>query len=236
MLDKTLEQAIERLFVKQPESALIAYTCLNKIRSGFFDRAWVDVVMQPYWRTGYISAYDAWIFALVNAEHHSGNLLISIIDLDEMPFGDGFTQENQGISDNLSDVHWHLCDGKGDRLIDCPAGMLAGGFTGGDTMPGDGFISWTRPLEACAPYSAELHEETQVQYIPPSTAVLEVGYTAAATTFCHLSTSGSLARWPYGSRQIWILHPLRSLDSLRVPMPVLTSKQQEFEQCALFAA
>ena len=82
---------------------------------------------------------------------------------------------------------------------------------------GDGFLEWDRPI------ALKRLGYSSVWPLSPGHAPLEVGYTQPCTTLFHLMDDRSLARWPYGSKLIYLMkvqdHGLWTLDAAR-PLPL----------------
>ena len=140
-----------------------------------------------------------------------------IRDRSARPYVDAISQPYSGWTDGevaaLAQVHSFVTDGRvrkvrvpveaepgRDKDRDGNRALLAAGlpeeFTSviydGNSHQGDGLLSWTddTPL----PFSS-WH----------TSAPLEVGYTNASRTYLHLLDTGIVARWPYGSEDIWII-------------------------------
>ena len=208
MVDEWTIAAIEQMFVRNPKCAMVAYQCLAKLQAGFFDVEWTAAVFQ-HWDRRPVTVYDAWIFAMVNAAYHCGDLQIALVDVGAEPAGDKATTINN------------------DRLSDLPPPFWAS-FAGGN-VPSDGYLKWDKPVVVESPECAILHETIKTRILQPGGASLEVGFTQSATTYHYFCSGSPIARWPYGSTRIWLLVPEK-------PLAFPERRVQPMEQASLFAA
>lgn len=75
----------------------------------------------------------------------------------------------------------------------------------GNSHDGDALLSW--PQDTAMPWIDGFGNESERPLCEwTNTAPLEIGHTDASRTLLHLTEGGILARWPYGSDSIWILH------------------------------
>ncbi|ROR38175.1 hypothetical protein [Kitasatospora cineracea] len=137
-----------------------------------------------------------------------------------MPFNDAWTD---GQVWALAQIHMWICDGLlkvfrvevgatpgADKDREGNRAKLAAGlpenFTPevypgpGHSDAGDGILTW---------------REDHFTWLMP----LEIGYTMASRTFIHLHDHGVIARWPYGSEDVWVMHfsSAEDWDNIRNP-------------------
>jgi hypothetical protein len=74
----------------------------------------------------------------------------------------------------------------------------------GNSHDGDALLSW--PHDSVMPWIDGYGIESERRLCEwTNTAPLEIGYTDASRTLLHLGEGGIVARWPYGSEDIWLL-------------------------------
>jgi hypothetical protein len=116
-----------------------------------------------------------------------------LIRLVEFPVG-AYPQRDVKIAENQAALNVGL----GPTGL-CPIVNPAKGSTD------DGSVSWARPLTFTSTGSGEGEPTRSDMTLRPGSAPLEIGYTMPSRTWTHLSVTGSVWRWPYGSASIWLL-------------------------------
>jgi hypothetical protein len=182
MLDRVNKQRVDKLMSDPGWMATMAdYT--GKLRSGYFEHA--DVVFQK-WERFSIDLYDVYPFIMVHCDLMLANIVCATIEIGEAPHADKHIAENNAILHKLWDP-------------------FCGEFWGG-TQDEDGYIKVRRPIEFDM-----INRETNERFAEKFSGrfCLEVGYISAAKTLFYLMTQGRIARWPYGSKEIYLLQVLR---------------------------
>jgi hypothetical protein len=83
---------------------------------------------------------------------------------------------------------------------------FSGCFKGGDGGDNDGQIRWNAPVNLNMIVNGTEYKTVLSPETIPDRAPLEVGYTNYSTSYQHLIEEGALARWAYGSEDIYLLH------------------------------
>lgn len=176
-------KAVEEL-EKNPDWAPILCDAFVKICRGFFSPDYVAIVSDRWGDA--LTFGDVYSFIQVHSALSSGQALMTQVDVGAQPQLDKYVKENnsllQALPHPFSAEFW---GGKGDE---------------------DGQLAWSEAIEA----SARLVDgKEKGGTIPAGTAPLEVGHTNGFTTLRHLSLGRRLARWPYGSNTITIIHMVK---------------------------
>jgi len=172
---------------------------MEKLNEGFYERSWVNNFIQESWHKGKFDLVDAYLFANLWTELNTGQILVTHIDIDDEPQGDK-SIHNSEILSGLGFI---------ESQIDGSVCEITGEWCGGNDI-GDGWIQWNNPLRfsKLQRHSRGNKYETKEEtvWINPRKVTLEVGYTKITTSWYHLSLAGggSLARWPYDSKEITI--------------------------------
>lgn len=97
-------------------------------------------------------------------------------------------------------------DGANQQALENLPDGFTGVWGGGGNADDDGYIEFHKPINLNLIIAGVEHRTTlspdSIYYHAP----LEVGYTLYSTSFWHLFESGMLARWPYDSEFIYLLH------------------------------
>lgn len=126
---------------------------------------------------------DVFSFLRVHELLGSGKAVMTEIHLGETP---------------LADKHVKAMDAV---LRQLPAPFSAT-FWGG-TETADGYVEWSEPIQA----NSIRDDGVEVRAtIAPARAPLEVGHTKGSTTLLHILEKHRLARWPYHSDKITLIH------------------------------
>lgn len=179
---KVLRSIVNKLMA-DPEQISVFSDYLGKLRSGYFDKSYVDRVLQKPPRFSEYDIYDAYAFAQFHFLNSSGKLASATVNIGLEP------------RDNTQ-VEYHndiLRKGK----------IFHGKFVGG-LADSDGYMTWDKPLEFQTMHASESDDtiDRRGVIIMPRTLPLEVGYTEGSRTLLHLQQGDGLARWPYGSKEI----------------------------------
>ena len=182
---------------KSKEWKNVTFDYMEKLNEGFYEKSWVNNFIQESWHKGKFDLVDAYLFANLWTDLNTGQILVTRIDIDAEPQGDK-SIHNPKILSGLNFI---------ENQIDGSVCEITGEWRGGNDI-GDGSIQWNNPLKfsklQCHNNKHEMKEE--VMCINPRKVTLEVGFTKITTSWYHLSRmgGGSLARWPYGSKEIAI--------------------------------
>src|ERR1035441_2899488 len=181
---KEVDEAVEK-----PEERSFFYEVLAKLKAGYYDQEWVDVVLQKWDRFCY-DIYDAAAFAKVWYALLDGEILHVKVGVGACPAPNDQTDEN--IS----------------RLAQLPAPFGTSMLFG--LADQDGFLFWRKPIRLAKSKSAEIVD--YIELPAGGGAPIEVGYTQSSRTLMHLAEYGCIARWPYDQDYIILLwrHPNRS--------------------------
>ncbi|EGE40753.1 hypothetical protein GTY83_06880 [Streptomyces sp. SID4928] len=149
------------------------------------DRAGIDythAIGQPYggWTDGQVAAYSRVHYLIA-----TGKVIKLIVPVGSSPGRDADRVGNQR----------RLTEG-------LPVEFVATVYEG-NSHDGDARLSW--PQDAVMPWIDGYGKEMERPLCPwADSAPLEIGYTDASRTFLHLTEGGIVARWPYGSDDIWL--------------------------------
>jgi hypothetical protein len=152
-----------------------------KINRGFWNDAYVSMIMDRW--GGGLTFGDVYCFVQIHSMLCSGRAIMTKIELGEAPFNDKHVKENNELLNELPSP-------------------FGGEFWGG-VADSDGYIAWNRPIQANVVFS---DGSEKGQSIAVGQAPLEVGYTSAFTTLQHLRGERCIARWPYDSTAITLMH------------------------------
>lgn len=141
-------------------------------------------MVQKHWSNGDYNLYDAANFAEIWTAMGEKQVIGCPISIGDTPCSDKAIKENNKI---LTSLH----------------SPFYGKFYGG-AADDDGKLYWDVPIEI----ASFIHGDgpDNVLLSPRrSGAPLEVGTTESHVTFWHLMHERILARWPYGSKIVWLL-------------------------------
>jgi len=152
----------------------------KKINDNFF--GWhSDVIHQKWEGLGKSNIYDAYGFSEVHMMFMLGHIAVMRICVKSPPSGDKQIDENNKILNRLPN-------------------LFAGEFWGG-TQDEDGCINMHEQAAFTVVGKDKFAQVNCGGYFP-----LEVGYINASKTKLYLnSREGKLARWPYGSQDVFLL-------------------------------
>jgi len=145
-----------------------------------------SMMFGQYWRSDRCTPPHLWCYADMLSWGVMGKLVAVEISVGFEPSCDSEEEENNRKLQNLPDgISAEFFGGNGDN---------------------DGRLKWTVPLEMNIVVDGE---EIARRKIAPTiygrSAPLEVGFTTFVTSCHHLLEEGFLARWPYGSKSIYLL-------------------------------
>lgn len=156
------------------------------LRNGWYGTEFVDFVQQEYgW-----NASRMWVFALMWANLLSGEYAVFTVPVGNMPSGDRDLAANQAkLRSGLpSEFSYRLsCNNQ---------------------QNGDGRLIWDIEIGAQRYFhdpSGKQEDRTEVTWLKPGSALLEVGSQPAGRTWSELRRFRSLARWCYGSTTIFVV-------------------------------
>lgn len=179
-------ETVNRLMEESHEWRECLFDYQQKLHAGFFSQSYVDAVLQKWNRSGY-DIYDAYAFCHVHRQLCSGSIASVRVGIGAMP-----------RSDKEIEYHNSVLHRQGNCLF-------FGEFWGG-LADSDGYLTWSKPLEfeitKCS-FTDDTIERTSV-VIEPRRVPLEVGTTEGSRTIVHLAMDGGLARWPYGSEELYV--------------------------------
>jgi hypothetical protein len=172
--------AVEEIIRTDPEGAATLVEVTQKLREGFYDQDYADAIFQKAWQHGEYDIYDSLAFSRVHAGLQSGDILVTKIKVYSEPVKDKHIEEMNKRLKRIENV-----------------GPFKAIFYG-DKSANDGVLTWTEPIVM------ERVLDHEYFLVRDHNAPLEVGTTAATTTYLHLFRELSLARWPYHSEWIWL--------------------------------
>jgi|GEM_PF-3253954 len=197
--DAAVRHATENLTGEQYE--LYAET-LRKLRTDYYDRTLVDMIFQVDHRVGY-GLETAYAFANVFAQILSGKILTAKIQIGFLPMSDKYVGDQRAA----------LLEAMNEML---PTELSE--HLGGVPQDEDGWIRFPAgEVEFARTLASRKAQRMQrvvmhgfVERIP-----LEIGTTSAAKTMYQLQR-GPLARWPYGSKDLFVMYAPDEQDETTV--------------------
>lgn len=173
---------------------------LRKLQKHEYQQSWVDVFFQKWEKFGKLNLADAYVFGHLWAAIRTGAIAYTKLGIGAYPLPDKDIEGNDRIlKTRLRELDtWKDLD-TGQKFPSC---KFSGAFWGG-TQDEDGHISW----DGAAIFEFHRNGEKIGNYISKNEgAPLEVGYTSATKTFFQLVQYRRLARWPYDSNDITVMH------------------------------
>jgi hypothetical protein len=201
-----LKEKVDRLITDDPNWRLILSDVLRRFKDGFYPQAYVDAILQNWWRHRY-DIYDAYAFSQVHAQILTGEVAIILVNVGATPRGD-------------KEVDYHNA-----ILADSPSYMFFGTFYGG-LADQDGSFTWKSNVEFNVHRydgAAKKVRKPRTVSVAPRTVPLEVGYTNGSRTMLHLGEEHGLARWPYGSGSITVFV---TIDPFILKLPYSSRRQE----------
>lgn len=188
-----IEYVVSKRLKESPELAIILADVLDKMNTGFYPRRHVDVIVQKH-RFGY-DMYDAYCYAQAHTLIGIGEWVITEIDIGCVPHSDKAEEINNEYLRNLNPVF----------SAECWSG----------TQDEDGYLEWDQPIQAEQMIRRENGNiDRYYCTINPRNVPLEIGSQSGAKTLVQVKSSRGLARWPYGSTVITILHVAQMAKSI----------------------
>ncbi len=206
-MSTTYDQALTTItenFMNEPDSMEIVAGYLRNMRSGDYEKGFIDVVFQKWERFREYTVEDAVAFMLVHAHLHMGKIAKADIDLGCEPFSDKEIEKNDTALKNglekisaLGPLPFNPNDPMSERVT-C---KFSGEFWGG-LADEDGFVEWKDNAKFWIFKEGKSDHTTKIagRRVP-----LEVGYTMPGRTLAHLRSDRAIARWPHGSKILTIL-------------------------------
>lgn len=193
MYAKLWRDQVDQGIANDPDYARRLHETIGLVNSGEMD--WLaDTVAQPHGqpRRGWyeVAAIDAVALYL---QH--GHIVVHFLDVGMSPKSDRSRTANDAALSGLPE----------------PWEARFWGGAGDD----DGYLAWTRPVDIA---HRLVTNKTIVARFQPAQIPLEAGSTQPETTMWHLTRSGGVARWPYGSNQIVALLATTEAVSPRRPL------------------
>ena len=175
-------------WMAEEKYARAACAIRSQILSGTWPEQYIDVFFQKFSRSP-MDFVDVHCFAQIHYSMKIGKICSARIETGKYPSYDKDIEYNNGVLSSLFEPFY---------------GKFIGG-TGGC----DGYIGWKKPLIMSQEIQDGRGGTTGLNCtIDPDKLPLEVGYTDSTTTLFHLIEGDGLARWPYGSSEIWLLYLL----------------------------
>lgn len=164
--------------------ALFIATIEERLQQGWYDQKAVDAIGQVgHWKQR-IDAVEAYAFVKVWYAWSTNNVVATRLYIGQGPERDSEIDENTAILKRLPEMCGLNCEAR---------------FWGG-TQDEDGCVLIQDSVVLTGGSSDRYEEELR----PPTDWPLEVGSQRFCKTLMALNTVGKLARWPYGSRDIWL--------------------------------
>jgi hypothetical protein len=187
--------------------ASIIPECMERIRTGCWDRDYLDAVGQlPWGGPSKWPRHQVAAFARIHIALMSGEVADVLIDVGYTPFPDVERDANAAA------------------LTGLPGPFIAHVDKTQTNADQDGWLEWSAPITirrsaGVAYYPSAVDGATPVtipQIIPPGRVPLEIGSSPPSRTSLHLIEDRGIARWPYDATWIWL-----SVSS-RFPKPMFT--------------
>lgn len=163
-----------------------AYELLGKINWSIKNTPNIAEIFGQYHWPNHVSPADLLQYGRILYWMEQGQLTIVTI-----PFGQEPSADAEVLEMN-------------EKLQDLPEGITAR-FWGG-LADCDGIVKWSVPLSLNMIINGTEHKSTLMPNSYPPHARLEVGYTKYMTSHWHLYETGCLARWPYYSKNLYLIH------------------------------
>jgi hypothetical protein len=198
-----VDAAVEKMQRENPVLTATVARVQARLVCGLYPSDWVDAVFQR--SQGGPSTRDAFVFTMMWTWFYSGRVALGKIHLGAKPEADRHREENQRVlKEKLPAQFGAWVDpGHGDR---------------------DGRLDWAQPIEftrhlatdarctcGTVPHGTCAATRSEQWTVAPRGLSLEIGTTAASRTYQHILCENGVARWPYGSQDIFLLLPHRSL-------------------------
>jgi hypothetical protein len=170
--------------MENPEWMSVLADCIKRMRSGFYKEEHIDLICQKWERFKNFDIYDAYPFIQVHIALCSAEILCARLYVGGGPAPDKDVERN-------------------NQLLHSALGHPFSGEFWGGTQGEDGYIEVHEPVEFDMKnlQTGELVTRRFSGRFP-----LEAGYISAAKTQHYLlGPQARLARWPYGSPEIWLL-------------------------------
>ena len=184
-----IENHFQELVMADPELARLMEIVRRRLRDDFYPEWFVEACFQHWWGT---TPAELWAFSQLWMWRVAGELCICRVSVGSEP---GPDHDKVGNQQKLT--------------TGLPQDFLAevrNGPGGGN----DGEFVWNRELQLTRT-TLQPDESDKVELWPYAIgwSPLEIGYTKVERTLLHLYQEGTVARWPYGSKQVVLMamHP-----------------------------
>jgi len=202
--ESAITSAVNRNLSNPKFSAAIA-GYLGQLNGGLYPAPYRDALgqkMRPVF-----DVYDAAAFANMHAAICRGYVLYTTIHIGQIPTSDHLQQENSAKLNTLERMTFYSVDTFGTRREESV--QVQATFRGGSQSGNDGIFRWNGEIEfgVIDPASKRAHRVT----LRDGSFPFEVGYTTPPRTLGHFGFDRAVARWPYGSKRIWLFAVTRDV-------------------------
>jgi hypothetical protein len=190
---------LDRILTREPTAAALVRTRNRLARGGHFSVGFVDAVGQLHRKApGRWPVHQVAAFLNVHAEVGAGEYAIAQVEVGATPRPDA---DRDGNAAALADLPWPF------------AAHLDMGQNAADE---DGTLTWAQDIvvtrSSGVPFTAGCRRPESLTIptiVQPFQIPLEVGTTLPSRTLLHLEEDGGVARWAYGSTDLYVLLNLR---------------------------
>mgnify|MGYP001594389518 CR=1 FL=1 len=183
--EDAVDARVEQMLLTEPLAGAVLADTRKRMHEGFWSQWYVDFFVQHH-RSGY-TLEDAFVFGQMHAAVCLGQLALVRIRVGTTPAADAQLQINQQRLAKLPHPF--------EAVVHCAHGG------GADD---DGGLFWSTDIRLERFFRNE--DRVEVFGVPENGAPLEIGTTKSSRSFLHLALRGALARWAYGSEDIWLAH------------------------------
>ena len=82
--EDVLKEKVDRLITDDPNWRLLLFDVLRRFEDGFYPQAYVDAILQNWWRHRY-DIYDAYAFSQLHAQILAGEIAIILVNVGATP-------------------------------------------------------------------------------------------------------------------------------------------------------
>lgn len=186
-------RAIDEVFQEDPARLALAHQYLVKLKDGFFDRDYVDALVQRPEQCRAVDLYDGYYIGEIHAAVALGDIAYGFIEIGQVPTSNRREAENNR----------RLAMG----LAGTPLRAVATASSPHSGSDGDGYVAWDKAVTL---QQTTMNGALMQTTLEPACLPLEIGTIASTTTYLHLRRSG-VARWPYDQTRLWFFIPRRLL-------------------------
>jgi hypothetical protein len=174
------ELAIVTHLEKDPEWATILCETFVGLRRGKWTDDYVELITDRW--GGALTFGDVYSFIQIHTMLGLGKIVMAKVGVGSTPSSDRQVERN-------------------DRALQQLPPPFEAKFWGGNA-DSDGYVRWREPIEMNVVVDGSERRGT----VAPAQVPLEVGHTNGSTTLLHVNGEHGLARWPYGSTEITLMH------------------------------